>query len=189
LDPHNNNNSNSGGDFLPGRGTGTAEGLYVYTLAFQITGSGATGTVVTNAINISLTVAADDQYAIYVNPSGNGTTLPTAGTNTPIGYSAWGNTAAATLTNTGAGANAQFVIGTNYLVIVVDNTDSVTGNQTQGNNASGLLVYQVGQAITIGGNPIQGVIPEAGTWLPIVGALGLFGWFRWRRRANAVSAV
>ena len=181
---HYSNPANSGGDFLPGRGTGSSEGVYIYTLAFTITGSGAQGTVVTNAISISLTIAADDQFAVYINPSGNGTTIPTPGTNTPIGYSAWGNTTPATLTNTGGSANAQFVIGTNYLVVVVDNTDSVTGNQTQGNNASGLLVYQVGTAMTIDGNPIQGVIPEVGTWLPVAGALGLLGWRRRRRRES-----
>jgi len=33
--------ANTGGDFLPGNGnTGSNEGVFVYTLAFQITGSG-----------------------------------------------------------------------------------------------------------------------------------------------------
>lgn len=36
--------ANTGGDFLPGNGnTGSNEGIYAYTLAFTITGSGAQG--------------------------------------------------------------------------------------------------------------------------------------------------
>ena len=72
----------------------------------------------------------------------------------------------------------------------MDNTNSQTGSSNSTDlNASGLLVYEVSNAVTIDGTHIQGYVPEVGTWLPIVGALGLFGWFRWRRRANAVSAV
>ncbi len=189
--------ANTGGDFLPGNGnTGSNEGVFVYTLAFQITGSGGAGTLVKNAVSISLTVAADDQYSIYVNPGGyggNGTTLPT-GTAAASRLSAWTNTTASVLQNgtngTGTSGNSQFYIGTNYLTIVVDNTNSQTGSSNSTDlNASGLLVYEVSNAVTIDGTHIQGYVPEVGTWLPIVGALGLFGWFRWRRRANAVSAV
>jgi len=35
---------------------------------------------------------------------------------------------------------------------------------------------------------IGGPIPEVGTMLPVVGALGLFGW-RWLRRRVAEAAV
>ena len=190
-DPNNGNRVNSGGDFLPGNGnTGSHEGIYVYTLAFTITGSGAAGTLVTNGISISLTIAADDQASIYVNPGGyggNGTTLPT-GTAAYSVTSAWSNTSAATLQNgtdhTGTSGNSRFYIGTNYLTIVVDNTNGVNGSSNSNSlNASGLLVYQVGNAISIDGNPIQGVIPEVGTWLPVAAALGLFGWGWWRRRS------
>ncbi|HWA09715.1 MAG TPA: hypothetical protein VG838_09715 [Opitutaceae bacterium] len=179
TDPNNGNSVNTGGDFLPGNGnTGSHEGIYVYTLAFTITGTGS-GTV-TNAVSIGLTISADDQYSIYVNPSGNGTTIPT-GTASASGTSAWNNTASATLQNgtNGTNGNAQFKIGTNYLVIVVDNTNSVNGSSSStATNASGLLVYQVGSAVTINGKPI----PEEGTWLPLVAAVGLYGFFVWRRR-------
>jgi hypothetical protein len=187
LDPNNTRHTNavnSGGDFLPG--TASSPATYVYTLAFTITGSGAQGTTVTNAISINLTIAADDNASIYVNPSGNGTTLPT-GTAAFSVNSAWTNTTSATLQNgtngTGTSGNSVFKIGTNYLTIVVTNAGGANPN------ASGLLVYQVGQAITIDGNPIQGVIPEVGTWLPIAAAVGLFGWCRWRRRARVASVV
>jgi hypothetical protein len=159
----------TGGYNLPGNGnTGSDEGIYVYTLAFQITGTGRR--TVTNAVSISLTIAADDQYSVYVNPSGNGTTLPT-GTAAGSGTSAWTNT----------------TLGTNYLVIVVDNTNSITGSSTStAVNPSGLLVYQTGQAITVGGKNIP-IIPEVGTWLPVAATLGLFGWRFWRRAGLALA--
>jgi hypothetical protein len=172
VDPNNGNSVNTGGDFLPGNGNaGSNEGIYVYTLAFTVAGTGS-GTV-TNAISIGLTISADDQYAVYVNPSGSPTPAAT-------GTSAWNNTTSATLQNgtNGFNGNSQFVIGTNYLVIVVDNTNSVNGSSSStATNASGLLVYQVGSAVTIGGNPV----PEVGTWLPLVAAMGLYGVFAWRR--------
>ena len=66
---------NTGGDFLPGNGnSGSNEGIYVYTLAFTITGTGSAGTVVNSAnskIQITMTMAADDQYSVYVNPTGS----------------------------------------------------------------------------------------------------------------------
>jgi hypothetical protein len=186
TDPNNGNSVNTGGDFLPGNGnTGSNEGVYVYTLAFTISGTGS-GTV-TNAISIGLTISADDQYAVYVNPSGNGTSVPT-GTAAATGTSAWNNTATATLENgtNGFNGNSQFKIGTNYLVIVVDNTNSATGSSSSTSpNASGLLVYQVGSAVTINGNPV----PEVGTWLPLVAAVGLYGMFARRRSRQALGSV
>lgn len=182
--------ANVGGDFLPGNGDrGANNGIFVYTLAFTITGTG-TGTV-TNAVSISLTLSADDQYRVYVNPTGNGTVDPTA-TNTAAGSAtnAWNNTSAVTLQNgtngTGTSGNAIFRIGTNYLTVVVENTNSVVG--TSGSaalNPSGLLVYQVGAASLIDGRPI----PEVGTWLPIIGALGLYGAMMWRRRTRTAGSV
>ncbi len=180
TDPNNGNSVNTGGDFLPGNGnTGSNEGIYVYTLAFNIVGTGS-GTV-KNAVSIGITISADDQYAIYVNPAGNGTSIPT-GTAAATGFSAWNNSSSATLQNgtngTGTSGNSVFKIGVNYLTIVVDNTNSATGSSSStATNASGLLVYQVGSAITINGNPI----PEAGTCLPLFGAVGLYGLFAWRR--------
>lgn len=175
--------ANLGGDYLPGNGTsGTNRAQYVYTLAFTILGTG-TGTV-TNQVSINLTIAADDQYKIYVNPTTytSGAVNTTSSTLGGSGYSAWNNTASVTLQNYGANANANFVIGTNYLTIVVDNTNSVTGTSSSSAlNPSGLMVYQVGSAMTIDGKPI----PEAGTVFPILGALGVFGWWRFRRRSVA----
>ena len=182
--------ANVGGTQLPGNGTGNNEGIYVYTLAFQITGTGTAGTItnngtiVTNQISVSLTISADDQYQVYVNPalnaSGAVTTAPIAGLT---GTAAWNNTQTVTLQNFGsAGANnSVFRIGTNYLTIVVDNTNSKTGNQSAALNASGLLVYQIGNAMTIDGV----VVPEVGTWMPVVLGLGLFI----RRRFFGRSAV
>jgi hypothetical protein len=185
---------NTGGDFLPGNGnTGANEGVFVYTLAFQITGSGGTGALVTNAVSIGLTVAADDQYSIYVNPGGyggNGTTLPT-GTAAASQTRAWTNTTAANLQNgsNGTNGNSKFYIGTNYITIVVDNTNSVNDTSTATSlNASGLMVYELSNAVTIGGNPITGFVPEVGTWLPVVGALGLFGWGFWNRKRACLAS-
>lgn len=182
--------ANVGGDFLPGNGDrGANNGIFVYTLAFTITGTGS-GTV-TNAVSISLTLSADDQYRVYMNPTGNGTVDPTA-KNTAAGSAtdAWNSTSAVTLQNgtngTGTSGNAIFRIGTNYLTVVVENTNSITG--TSGSaalNPSGLLVYQVGSASLIDGRPI----PEVGTWLPIIGALGLYGAMMWRRRARTAGSV
>ena len=180
---------NTGGDYLPGNGnTGANEGVYIYRLAFQITGTGS-GTI-TNNVRISVTIAADDQYSIYVNPTGSGTSIPTG---TPAGSrtSAWTNTAAINLANytyNGNAANAQFVIGTNYLVVVVDNTNSITGaSGSTALNPSGMLVYQVSNVIVIDGVSVPGTIPEVGVWLPVLGALGLVGWRRRRGRPCAAA--
>jgi hypothetical protein len=198
-------NKNIGNDNLPGIGTGAGsnEGIYVYTLAFQIAGNGKPGTISTSQISISLTIAADDQFAIYVNPgtSGASQTMPTgqptgtpAATATVItpyvnnGTEPWQNTIADTLTNFGGtnnAGNSTFVIGTNYISVVVDNTYSMTGQQNQTWNPSGLLVYQVGSAMTIDGKPIASVVPEVGAWIPVVGALGLLVW----RRKRTVAAA
>jgi hypothetical protein len=169
---------NTGGDFLPGNGTTTPnEGIYIYTLAFTITGTGF-GTV-TNQVQITMTLAADDQYSVYVNPSGNGTTSPT-GTPSASLTSAWSNTSQITLQNYGTGGanNAAFVIGTNYIVVVVDNTNSATGSSSStALNASGLLVYQTGAA-EINGHPV----PEVATWLPLLGVIACYGLVVLRRR-------
>jgi hypothetical protein len=177
---------NTGGDFLPGNGnSGGTEGIYAYTLAFQITGSGAAGTAVTNNVQITMTLSADDQYAVYVNPSGNGGTAPT-GAASATAFSAWTNKTQITLQNYGTGGanNANFVIGTNYIVVVVDNTNSINGTSSATDlNASGLLVFQTGAA-EINGAPI----PEVAPWLPLVGVIGCYG-FVIRRRKHARSAV
>lgn len=172
-----------GGDYLPGNGSsGTNAAFYVYQTTFTITGTG-TG-VVTNAINISMTIAADDNYAIYVSSTpvtvnGSGSISSQYGSSV-TGTSAWSNTTAQTLTNTGSGANTTFNIGTNYLTVVVYNTNSVNNGSSTSTalNPSGLLVYQVGAVATIDGRPV----PEVGAWMPLLGAVGLCAVARRRHR-------
>jgi len=181
--------TNVGGDFLPGNGTtGSNSAYYVYRLAFTISGSTTGGTTVTNQVSISLTIAADDQYSVYVNPASaptvnNSGAINTGGTvASGSRTSAWNNTSSITLQNFGTGDNADFVVGTNYLYVVVANTNSATGSSgSNALNPSGLLVYQVGTAMTIDGRPV----PEVGTMLPVVGALGIFAWRRLRRKPAA----
>jgi hypothetical protein len=178
---------NSGGDFLPGNGSsGSNEGVYIYTLAFTITGTGGAGTTVNSQVQITMTLAADDQYSVYVNPTGSGKTIPT-GAASATQTSAWNNTTQITLQNYGSGGanNAKFVIGVNYITIVVDNTNSATGSSSStATNASGLLVYQTGAA-EINGHPI----PEVATWLPLLGVIGCYGLIVLRRREDRLQAV
>jgi len=175
--------TNVGGDYLPGNGTsGTNSAYYVYRLAFTITGTGS-GTV-TNNIQISMTIAADDAYTVYVNPAASPTVngsgvISSGGTAASAsGTAAWSNTTSIALGNSTAGGgtnNATFKIGTNYIYVVVANTNSLTGTQSAtALNPSGLLVYQVGAGVTIDGR----VVPEVGTILPVLAALGLFVWRR-----------
>jgi hypothetical protein len=179
--------TNAGGVYLPGNGgTGAAgqpnntadtnEGVYVYTLAFNVTGSGTTGSTVSNVV-LTLTAAADDQFSVYVNPTGNGASIPT-GTASFSATNAWSNTTSVTLNS----SNSTFKIGTNYLVFVVDNTNSVTGNSgSTALNPSGLLVYQIYGYVN------GQVVPEVGTWMPVVGAVGLYGMVAWRRSRRRSS--
>ena len=180
--------ANSGGDFLPGNGTtGVNAASFVYTLAFTIAGDNV-GSIATNQVSITLTLAADDQAAIYVNPTLNADGSINASSR--LGgaiFSAWNNTQTITLQNYDNGAhadNATFKIGTNYLTVQVDNTNSLTGTQSSSAlNPSGLLVYQVGSATIVSPNPV----PEVAVWLPIAGALGLFFWHRRRQSEKPLS--
>jgi hypothetical protein len=150
---------------------------------------------VTNNIQISMTIAADDAYTVYVNPASsptvNGSGVINAGgtTASASGTSAWNNTTSLALGNSTSGGgtnNSTFKIGTNYIYVVVANTNSQTGtNSSTALNPSGLLVYQVGSGITIDGR----VVPEVGTWMPVVVALGLFGWRRFCRRGPGAGSV
>ncbi len=181
--------TNAGGDYLPGNGnSGTNTATYVYRLAFTITGSGGNGSAVTNNLSISLTIAADDQYKVYVNPTMSGGEIASSNVAAATRTGAWNNTSAEYLQNyTGGGHtdNANFVIGTNYIYVVVDNTNSKTGSSADTDlNPSGLFVYQVGSAILIDGKPI----PEVGSILPVMGALGLFGLRYWRRHRRDAKA-
>jgi hypothetical protein len=175
--------TNSGGANLPGNGTSGANAAqYVYRLAFTISGTGW-GTI-NNNVSISLTIAADDRYKIYVNPAMSGGEIDTSNSTLAASRNnAWNNTQAEYLQNyTGGGHsdNANFVIGTNYIYVVVDNTNSLTGSSSSTSlNPSGLLVYQVGSAVLIDGKPV----PEVGAILPVIGALGLFALRRFKLRA------
>jgi hypothetical protein len=176
--------ANNGGTFLPGNGTsGSNAATYVYRLAFTIGGTGGNGSNVTNNVSISLTIAADDRYEIYVNPTMSGGEIAGSNTAAATRNSSWNNTSAEYLQNYNGGGhsdNANFVIGTNYIYIVVDNTNSITGSSGNNDlNPSGLLVYQVGSAVLIDGKPV----PEVGAILPVIGALGLFALRRFRARA------
>jgi len=189
--------ANDGGTYLPGNGdSGSNMGVYLYVLQFTIVGQigDVIGSNVTNNMAISLTISADDQFKIWVNPAGNGGSLPTA-TAAATATSAWSNTTPFTLANYTSGsttANSTFKIGTNYLVIEVDNTNSVQGSSTStARNPSGLLFYQSGsQFATIGGNGFTIIggtsvpIPEAGVVIPAVGALAALGLAGFRRRSR-----
>ena len=179
---------NIGGDYLPGNGTtGNNTASYLYRLAFTVVGTG--GGNVNNNVSISLTIAADDQYEVYVNPrlNNDGSIRTNKSTLAGSATNAWDNTSKLYLQNfsdANGSNNANFVIGTNYIYVLVTNTNSIVGSSGSASlNPSGLLVYQVGALATIDGNPI----PEVGTMLPIVMAVVLFGWWRWRRREPAAA--
>ena len=181
--------ANTGGAYYYGYGTGSTEGIYVYTLKFTISGSGAAGTPVSN-VSLSFTTSADDQFYAYLNPSGNGSTLPSASSAaysyvyTP-GSSPWANTTVFTMDST----NSNFVIGDNYLVFVVDNIDSQTSSSVTGTgvNATGLFVSYISG--TINGSTVQVVVPEVGTWIPAFAAVLLYGGLLWVRRRRGRDAA
>lgn len=180
--------TNVGGDYLPGNGTsGDNSAIFLYRMAFNIVGTG-TGSV-NNDVSISLTIAADDRYSVYVNPTLNsdGSIRTNRSTLAGSATNAWNNTSALYLqnfTNANGADNANFVIGTNYIYVLVTNTNSITGTSSStARNPSGLLVYQVGAVATIDGTPI----PEVGAWMPLALAVGLFGWRRWYRRRAPVG--
>ena len=64
-------------------------------------------------------------------------------------------------------SNATFVSGTNTITFRVNNS---------GGGASGLLITSLSGSIDV---------PEVGTWLPVAGALGLYGVMTWRRRPRS----
>jgi hypothetical protein len=168
------------GDYnLPGNGTtGNNRAYFIYSLAFNIPGTGSG--VVTNDVSIGITIAADDIYSIYVNPSlrNSGDIASSVTPAVTNSSAAWSNTSSATLANFGASNNSVFNIGTNYLRILVRNTNSVTGSSNSNTvNPTGLLFYQTNNAVTIDGR----VIPEVGTTLPILGAAFLYLSMRRRR--------
>jgi hypothetical protein len=181
---------NKGGNNLPGNGTGSGsgsnQGVYVYTLAFTVTGTGSAGTTVTSAMSIDMTLAADDGYTVYVNPEGKGVnptgsplTTYTAAAAATDTQGAWSDTTQAVLSNgtSGTNGNSIFFIGTNYISVVVDNTNNVTSESSATTwNQTGFLDYN--SAAYIGGNEVLSngrVVPETAPWLPLAGAAALCG--------------
>jgi hypothetical protein len=189
---------NTGGNYLPGNGnSGSNEGIYVYTIAFTITGTGTAGTKVTSAMTINMTLAADDQYTVYVNPKGynvDPTTAPstyTASASASLTTNAWSNTSGITLGNSGSYNNSTFYIGTNYISVIVDNTNGVSGSSSSTAwNESGLLAEN--DMAFVGTKEVWangGVVPEVTPWLPLVGAVMLYGFFVLRRRSLAAPGT
>lgn len=137
---------NVGGNYLPGNGTGTNEGIFVYSLQFTITRAGlATGAVIVDPLVINMTIAADDGYTVYMNPLGYNvapTTKPSTYNTSVISLpqGQWNATSQVAI-NT---SNATFYNGTNYLTIVVDNTNGIAGASSSTTwNESGILDYNI----------------------------------------------
>jgi hypothetical protein len=180
----------TGYDAVPGNGTtGPNAASYVYALTFNIAGDNV-GSTVTNQVSISLTLAADDQASVYVNPTLVGGAIDTAN-STLAGFvsNAWTNTQTITLQNFADASNADnavFKIGANTLLIKVDNTNSITGSSNlTTSNPSGLLMYQTSNAITITGKPV----PEVGAWIPLLVGFGWLVRARIRARKHLRSAA
>lgn len=169
---------NTGGDYLPGNGTsGQNTSTFIYTLHFTIIGTGTIGSTITNNVSINLTMAADDQYQVYVNPTNraNGSINTNSSTQAGNFASAWNNTSMLTIQNFTAAANASFVLGDNTIQVVVENTNSINGkSNSTAWNPSGFLLYQQYGAATIDGR----VVPEPSSYgcifLLLAGSVILF---------------
>ncbi len=183
---------NKGGNYLPGNGTGSNEGLFVYTLAFNLTQTGlAAGAVITAPVSIDMTIAADDGYTIYMNPLGynvSPTTAPSNYSNSIVSLpqGEWNNVTQQVIST----GNATFYNGINYLAILVDNTNGISGSSSSTAwNESGLLDYNVSAwngttEIWANGKAITPV-PEVGTWIPVVVGVALAAYSQYRRRLKA----
>jgi hypothetical protein len=178
--------SNNGGGYydLPGNGTGKNSGTYIYTLVFNIEGDNP-GSIVTNDISISLTIAADDQWKLFLNPKGDGTKKPNQRSVIEFDDTqAWLNTTSVTLDNFLLN-NALFVIGQNYLCIEVTNTNDANGNSNQMVwNPSGMFLYQSSADWTrIDGRQITPVPEPSAYGLIFIGSsLGLYFFRRFRKK-------
>ena len=67
-------------------------------------------------------------------------------------------------------SNASFVSGTNTITFRVNNS---------GAGATGLIITSLSGSVDV---------PEVGAWLPILGAIGLYGIMLWRRRQATLTA-
>jgi hypothetical protein len=155
-------NVNAGGDGLYGYGTGTAAmnatnaAIYIYTTTFTISGNGTAGTAVTG-FTLNLQLSADNSFDVFVNPAST-TAVMLGGTAKYVsGANAYTASSAVALTS-------GFVIGVNTISVEVQNAYAASSGSI---NYSGLLVYGAGFSGL--------VVPEVGTWLPLVGAAALYG--------------
>jgi hypothetical protein len=163
-----NNTPNAGGDGLYAYGANSSPlpynnanaAEYVYTTTFTITGTG-TGAITGFTLNLSL--AADNSFSIFVNPASTRTVLNPATAAYVSAASAYTATSAVALTS-------GFVVGVNTISIEVENAGKAGTSQI---NYSGLLVYGAG---------MTGVLPEVGTWVPMVGAVLVYGLLFMARR-------
>lgn len=132
---------------------------YAYTLTFDITG-GAGSNVGDVASGVSIFMT--------LAVDGNAT-ITVNGTNSvsTTGSSPWTQTQNVTLNN-------GFVIGSNMITVTVQNQ----GPYWWLYGTHGVLV-----------SSIKGVVPEVGTWMPLAGALLLFGWMRFRPKKKFPLAV
>jgi hypothetical protein len=185
---------NKGGNYLPGNGTGTNEGIYVYTLAFTITETGvAAGTKITAPLSIDMTIAADDGYTVYLNPLGynkDPTTAPSNYDTSVVSFpqGQWDATTQIVVNTT----NAILYAGINYLSIEVDNTNGISGSSSSTAwNESGLLDYNIsawndGTEIWDNGAAVVPV-PEEGSWIPIALGIALAGYGIWKKRQRIAA--
>jgi hypothetical protein len=161
---------NSGGDGLPGEGPGNSppsytagnSAIYVYTTTFTIGGNGTTGDAV-SGFTMTLSISADNNFAVFVNPATSARALATSTAN----YVSPANTYTASPMN--VSLTSGFVIGVNTISIEVQNEGSSTGAAQT--NYSGLIVY---------GSNFVG-LPESGTWLPVAAAAALYAVWCFRR--------
>ncbi|MBK9990204.1 MAG: hypothetical protein IPP19_05555 [Verrucomicrobia bacterium] len=92
-------------------------------------------------------------------------TILVNGNLTSLTASGWTQTSTLALNS----SNSTFKQGVNTITINVANS---------GNGATGLLVSSIG-----------GVVPEVGTWIPVLGGLATFAWMRFRPRKSALPAA
>jgi hypothetical protein len=170
---------NSGGDGLPGYGldsaplpyTSTHAVIYVYTTTFTITGNGTTGDAITG-LTMNLSVSADNNFAVFVNPTNTAAALATSSAK----YVSPANEY--TYAPLNVSLTSGFVIGVNTISIEVENSGG--GTNVGNTNYSGVIVY---------GSGFVG-LPETGTWLPLAAAAGFYAaWFLRRSRPRAIAAL
>jgi hypothetical protein len=168
---------NAGGDGLPGYGTDTTalsytastSVIYVYTTTFTITGNATAGTAITG-LTMQLSVAGDNTFAVFVNPSNTATALAQSTAKFVAPSNAY------TYAPLNVSLSSGFVVGVNTISIEVQNAG---GSNSISTNFSGVMVY--------GSNFIGA--PEVGSWVPVAAAALLYALWAWRRARPAVLAA